>query len=148
MDNLREMLDRVNKQRNRVIIFHERCLNQLKAELKDNEIELIDISLNLAKLLSSSTEEEKSQEAWDILSNWLETQDRKVLALFNIDYMFSPELGTLDPIHNFNYYSRDKQIIILFIRANRDLNHLEYSKEGKPDYNRMDISKNEYVLGW
>jgi hypothetical protein len=148
MDDIQQMLKQVSKQRNRVIIFHERCLEQVKDDLRVNEIKLIDISLKLAELLSSSTKEEKSHEAWDILCNWLENQNSKVLALFNIDYMFSPEVGTLDPIHNFNYYSRDKQIIILFIRAKRDSNHLEYSEEGRPDYNRMNISNNEYVLGW
>lgn len=148
MDDIQQMLVRVDKQRNRVIIFHEKCLNELKNDLKANEIELIDISLKLAELLSSSTEEEKSQESWDMLCNWLENRNSKVIALFNIDYMFSPETGNLDPVHNFNYYSRDKQIIVLFIRAKRDSNYLEYSEEGRPDYNRMDISKNEYVIGW
>ena len=148
MDDILKMLERVDKQRNRVIIFNERCLEQFKGNIENNGIKLTDFSFKLAELLSSFTNEKKSHESWDTFVDWMESRNDNVLAFYNIDYIFSPEVGNLDPIENFNYYSRSKQRIILFIRAKRYSNHLEYSEEGKSDYNRMDISKNEYVLGW
>lgn len=148
MDDIQNMLERLDKQRNRVIIFNERCLEQFKLNIENNGIKLTDLSFKLAELLSLYTNEKKSHESWDTFVDWMESQNDNVLAFYNIDYIFSPEVGNLDPIENFNYYSRSKQRIILFIRAKRYSNYLEYSEEGKSDHHRMDISKNEYVIGW
>jgi len=146
--DLGERLESLKKSGNRVIVINDEKSDIYKDYCKKNGIELIDLSLKLADLLSGLTDDEKGHEAWDKLSNDLKKLGRDVLALYNVDYMFSPEVGNLDPIENFNYYSRGNQMIILFIRAKKDVNHLIYSEEGLPDYNRMDTRKNQYVLGW
>lgn len=150
MEKLRETLNLANDPGNRyrLIIINEDNSENYKKYCLDNGIKLIDLSLKLSELLFEMTEEEKEHEAWDIFKEWMENQKDRVLAFYNIDYMFSPELGNLDPIKNFNYYSRDKQIIIIFINARKIGNLLLYSEEGLPDYNNMDISENNFVLGW
>lgn len=150
MIDMEEILDKVKTHRNKVIIINEQNSKKYKEFCNQNNIELVDLSLKLSQLLSPLSKEEKEQEAWDILKEWLKSlKDKEIIAINNIDYMFSPEVGNLDPIKNFNYYSRHTpQIIILFIDAKKRGNMLFYSKEGKPDYNEMGISMNEFVLGW
>lgn len=148
MMDIGEMLDSLKKQRNRVIIINNENATFYKEYCEKNGIMLIDLSLTLSKILSPLSLYEKEQESWDLLKEWMETIDDDILAFYNIDYMFSPEVGNLDPVKNFNYYSRDKQRVILFINARRIGNLLIYSEEGLPDYNEMDISNNDYVLGW
>lgn len=145
-----KVLEKVKSHRNKVIIINEQNSQEYKEYCLENNIELIDLSLKLSELLSPLSKEGREQEAWDILKEWLESlKFKEVIALNNIDYMFSPEVGNLDPISNFNYYSRrTPQIIILFIDAKKRGNMLFYSEEGKPDYNEMEISMNEFVLGW
>ena len=72
-----------------------------------------------------------------------------MIAFDNIDYLFSKEVGKINPINTFNYLTRKKKVIILFIKAKRKNNLLIYSEEGSPDYMELDISNNEgFVIGW
>ena len=117
-------------------------------ESKDLNLKLININKELSELLSDCSSSQKKNESWEILKTYLENLDDDVLAIYNVDYLFSPELGCLNPVHNFNYYSRDKQVIVLFLNARKFGDKLIYSEEGNPDFNTMDISENEFVLGW
>jgi hypothetical protein len=75
--------------------------------------------------------------------------DSDVIAFDNIDYLFSEEVGKINPINTFNYLTRKRKVIILFIKAKRKNNLLIYSEEGNPDYMELDISNNEgFVIGW
>lgn len=150
MNDLGEILNAAEDpgKRYKLIVINEKNSKDYKKYCQDNSIKTIDLSLKLSELLSELNEEEKEHEAWDIFKEWMETIEDPILAFYNIDYLFSPELGNLDPIKNFNYYSRDKQTIILFINARKRGNSLFYSEEGLPDFNNMDISENDFVLGW
>lgn len=150
MQNMEEILEKVKDHRNKVIIINEKNSDEYKEYCNNHNIEIFDLSLILSQLLNHLSKEEKEQEAWDILKEWLYSlKSKEIIALNNIEYMFSPEVGNLDPIWNLNYYSRTTpQIIILFINAEKRGNMLYYSKEGRPDYNEMEISMNEFVLGW
>lgn len=151
MNNLEQLVNTIKNQRNRVIIINQKYVDKYRNYFHNNNIELINLSLTLSGLLTNLEKEEREHEAWDILKGWMDSQEEysgDILAFYDIDYMFSPEVGNLDPIKNFNYYSRDKQIIILFINARKVGNLLIYSSEGSPDYNEMDISMNDFVLGW
>lgn len=151
MNDLDSILTIIKNQRNRVIIINQKYLDKYKRELQQNNIKLINLSFKLSELLLHYNNEEREHEAWDILKTWMdspENNSEETIAFYDVDYMFSPEVGNLDPIKNFNYYSRDKQIIILFLNCKKIGNLLIYSTEGSPDYNEMDISMNEFVLGW
>jgi hypothetical protein len=149
MDNLDQLLEDIKNQYNRVIIINEEDSEKFKVFLKNKKIPIINLSQKLSELISNLSDKEKQMEAWDVLKNFMDGFDKQIIAFENIDYMFSPEVGVLNPISNFNYYSRNKKPIILFIRAKKRGNLLIYSDEGNIDYCEMDISINEgFVVGW
>ena len=124
-----------------------------KKQEKTNVQDFEDIvKVNITKLLTEEllvdkTQEEKEHETWDYIKNYLDSLDFKILILHGVDYMFSPELGNLDVISNFKYYSRNGHVIVLFINARLMDNHLIYSEEGYPDYRSMDVSEVN-IVGW
>jgi hypothetical protein len=148
--NLKDAINYMKEgvKRYRVIIINQDNSAKYYDECKELNIKPINLSLKLSELLSGLSEEEKAQEARDILENYLESLNDDIIALDNVDYIFSPEVGNLNPVHNLNYYSRNNQIIILFLKARKIGDELIYSEEGLPDNNRMDISENKCVLGW
>ena len=87
------------------------------------------------------------KETWELIKSYLDSLDFKILVLHDIEYMFSEELGNLDVIYNFKYYSRNGHIIVLFINAKLIGTNLIYSEEGCPDYRNMDVSEVDLV-GW
>lgn len=133
--------------RYKVIIVNQKSNKYLK-EIEELKIKTINLDFELSQIVKDLSPEEKSNESWDLLKNYFSNLNDKILAISNIDYIFSPEVGRLNPVHNFNYFSRDHQIFILVLNARRRGNNLIYSNEGMPDYIEMDISENEYVLGW
>ena len=89
------------------------CTNQC-TELDSDDVVKINITKLLTEeLLVEKTKEEKEHETWDYLKDYLNSLDFKILILYDVDYMFSPELGNFDVINNFKYFSRNGHIIIL-----------------------------------
>lgn len=108
----------------------------------------MDVTKTLTEeILVDKDQEEKEFDTWDFIKDYLHSLDFDLLILNNVDYMFSPDLGNLDAVSNFKYYSRNGHIIILFIKGKLIDNYLFYSKEGYPDYKRMDVSE-IIVVGW
>lgn len=123
------------------------CVNQCKT-LDFDEIVKINITQLLTEeLLTEKTKEEKEHETWDYIKEYLDSLDFKILVLYDVDYMFSPELGNLDVISNFKYFSRNGHIILLYIGGKLIDNRLIYSEEGYSDYRSMDISEVN-LMGW
>jgi hypothetical protein len=149
MIDLKQVLEDIEYQdRSRVIIINENNSKIYKMFCKDNNIPIINLSEKLSELVSCLDDEEREMESWDSLKNWMSGLEDHIIAFDNIDYFFSPEVGTLD-INNFNYYSRNKKVIILFIHARKRNNLLIYSNESNPDYKEIDLSSNEgFVFGW
>ncbi|WP_295617628.1 BREX-3 system P-loop-containing protein BrxF [uncultured Methanobrevibacter sp.] len=123
------------------------CINECKSLDFDGVVK-VDINRVLnEKLLDGKTKEEKEHETWDLIKNYLDSLNFNILFLHNVEYMFSKELGNLDVISNFKYYSRNGHIIVLFVNGKLIDNHLIYSEEGYPDYRSMDVSEVNLV-GW
>lgn len=123
------------------------CINECKSLDFDGVVK-VDINRLLdEKLLDGKTKEEKEHETWDLIKNYLNSLNFNILVLHNVEYMFSEELGNLDVISNFKYYSRNGHIIVLFVNGKLIDNHLIYSEEGYPDYRSMDVSEVNLV-GW
>lgn len=123
------------------------CINECKSLIFDDMVK-INISEKLAgEILLDKTKEEKEFESWDLIKDYLRTFNSKLFILHDVEYMFSPELGNLDVINNFKYYSRNGHIIVIFIKGKLIDNHLIYSEEGNPDYRDMDVSE-VTVVGW
>lgn len=74
------------------------------------------------------------------LEKWLCNLKGDKFIFDNVDMLFCPELGKIDPIRMFKYFSRDHRSVLFFsgrIRGPR----AEYSLEGKPEHSVMDVSE-------
>lgn len=123
------------------------CINECKSLDFDGVVKVDITRLLTEELLDGKTKEEKEHETWDFIKSYLNNLNFKILVLHDVDYMFSEELGNLDVISNFKYYSRNGHIIVLFINGKLIDNHIIYSEEGYPDYRSMDVSEVNLV-GW
>lgn len=123
------------------------CINECKSLDFDGVVKVDITRLLTEELLDGKTKEEKEHETWDFIKSYLDDLNFKILVLHDVDYMFSEELGNLDVISNFKYYSRNGHIIVLFINGKLIDNHIIYSEEGYPDYRSMDVSEVNLV-GW
>lgn len=123
------------------------CINECKSLDFDGVVKVDITRLLTEELLDGKTKEEKEHETWDFIKSYLDNLNFKILVLHDVDYMFSEELGNLDVISNFKYYSRNGHIIVLFINGKLIDNHIIYSEEGYPDYRSMDVSEVNLV-GW
>jgi len=74
------------------------------------------------------------------LERWLSNLKGDKFLFDNIDVLFSPELGKIDPIRMFKYFSREHESILFFPGRIRGA-QAEYSLEGKPDHIVMDVSE-------
>ena len=150
MDDFERLLEDAKEQYNKVIIINEDNAQKYKEYCKKKKIPIYNLSLKLAELLKDVPQRDRDQEANDKLKSWLTQVHEEVVGCDNIDYLFSQEVGKINPIITFNYATRKKnKVVVLFVKARRRNNLLIYSEEGSPDYMEMDISSNEgFVLGW
>ena len=150
--NLKEAIEdlQTGTKRYKLLVLNQEskdCINECKS-LDFEGVVKIDINRLLTEeLLEGKTKEEKEHETWELINSYLDSLDFKILVLHDIEYMFSEELGNLDVIYNFKYYSRNGHIIVLFINAKLIGTNLIYSEEGCPDYRNMDVSEVDLV-GW
>jgi archaellum biogenesis ATPase FlaH len=147
--NLKDMIQKLKKdvKRNRVIIINKNNIEYLN-EFKKLDMDPINLSYQLSKLVDGLSDKEKRNEGKDILENFLNGLNQDIIVLDEIDYVFSQEIGNLEIISFLNYFTRNGKIVILFLDARKEDNKLIYSKEYSDDYKSMDISQNEFVLGW
>jgi hypothetical protein len=154
MNDFKQLIESAKEQYNKLIIVNDEKTDshdpdKYKKYCKDHKIEIYDLSVELAQLLSEIPESDRDQEAADKLRELFHKMDAEVIAFENVDYLFSQEVGKINPINTFNYLTRRKKVIILFIKAKKRNNLLIYSEEGSPDYMELDISNNEgFVMGW
>ena len=150
MNEFTQLIKNAKEQYNKVIIVNEDNSDKYKSYCKEHDITIHNLSVKLAELLKNIPEEEKDQETADKLREWFYQMKDDVIAFDNIDYLFSDEVGKINPIQFFNYKTRKKgTVVILFIKAKKRNNLLIYSEEGKPDYMELDVSSNEgFVGGW
>lgn len=150
--NLKETIEYLKngtRHYNLIVVNQEsrECTKECKS-LEFGEIIKINLTEKLIdEILVDKTQKEKEYETWDTIKDFLNKLDSKIIVLYNLDYLFSPDLGNLDVINNFKYYSRNGQILILFIKGKLIDNHLIHSEEGYPEYRNMDISEVNTV-GW
>ncbi len=66
------------------------------------------------------------------------------LLVDNVELLFSPELGKLNPIDTFKRMSRQRPVL-LALPARRVGNHAEYSRLGQADYLKMALEEFTYI---
>ena len=147
--NLEDMIQDLKKapKLNRVIIVNKKSSKYLK-EFEKLNIEPINLSLELSQLVEGLPEEDKKHEGLDILIKFLESLVDEIIPLDNVQYVFSKEVGKINLLSRLNYFTREGKVVILLFNGKLIGNNLIYSEDGKEDHMVMDISQNEYVLGW
>lgn len=141
-----QFLDKGTKHYNLIVANQENL--DFKNECESLDVQNIKINMDevLLEILNDKSDEEKSFESWDFISEYLDSIDSDLLVIYNVDYMFSPELGNQDIIKNFKYLSRNRKIL-LFVNGKIIANDLIHSEEGFEDYKSMDISE-VITVGW
>jgi hypothetical protein len=71
------------------------------------------------------------------------SQHGRPLFIDNVELLFSPELGKVNPVDTFKRISRQRPVI-LALPARRDGIYAEYSTVGRADYIRMEIG--DYII--
>lgn len=150
--NLKEAINEMKRgtKHYKLIVVNQEDKNSINEceSLDDEGILRINVTKTLTEeILVGKDQEDIEFDTWDYIKDYLHSLNFNILILNNVDYMFSPDLGNLDAISNFKYYSRNGHIIVLFIKGKLMGNYLFYSKEGYPDYKRMDVSE-VLVVGW
>ena len=140
-------LDKGTRHYNLIVVNQNsvECIKECKS-LDFPNIEKINMDEVLLDILSDKTGDEKLFESWDFTRKFLASIDSDLLIIYNVDYLFSPDLGNQDIIKNFKYFSRTRKIL-LFIKGNIIDNDLIHSEEGFDDFKRMDISE-VIIEGW
>ena len=141
------LLDRGTRYYNLIVVNQNsvECIKECKS-LDLPNIKKINMDVTLLEILADKTDKERQFESWDLTKKYLESIDSDLLIIFNIDYLFSQDLGNQDVIKNFKYCSR-KRKILLFVNGIVIDNDLVHSEEGYDDYKRMDISE-IIIEGW
>jgi hypothetical protein len=70
--------------------------------------------------------------------------DGEPLLIDNVEILFSPELGKLNPIDTFKRMSRQRPVVVA-LPARRVGNHAEYATIGQADHLRMSLEEFVYL---
>ena len=108
--------------------------------LQARDWEMYSVTKEFLRILEKIPKEKRRLRGSMELKKWLYNLKKDKFLFDNIDVLFSPELGKIDPIRMFKYFSRDRRSVLFFpgrIRGRR----AEYSLEGKPDHMVMDVSE-------
>lgn len=71
------------------------------------------------------------------------SQHGRPLFVDNVEILFSPELGKVNPVDTFKRISRQRPVV-LALPARHDGSYAEYSMVGRADYLRMEIG--DYII--
>lgn len=71
------------------------------------------------------------------------SQHGRPLFVDNVELLFSPELGKVNPVDTFKRIARQRPVV-LALPARRDGSYAEYSTIGRADYLRMEIG--DYII--
>ena len=75
----------------------------------------------------------------DNIKKWVLSLPDKVV-FYNVNILYSPDLGKMTPIGAFKYRSRNKELVII-LEGQLVGNRLIYSEPGRPDYSEMDVEE-------
>ncbi len=108
--------------------------------LKAKGWQLFNVTKELLAILERIPKEKRRLRGSMELEKWLHNLKGDKFLFDNVDLLFSPELGKIDPIRMFKYFSRDNKAVLFFPGRIKG-RQAEYSLEGKPDHIAMDVSE-------
>ncbi len=98
-----------------------------------------DVTAEVIKMLEGLPEAKRKVRIGIKIKEWFLSLPDKII-LYNTSFLYSPELGRLNPIGAFKYKSRNKEIIVI-MEGQVSGNRLQYSEYGRPDHCDIDISE-------
>ena len=114
---------------------HEKIINALS----DQGWSSYDVNENIIKILENIPEEKVKVRIGSKIKEWVNNLPDKVI-LYNMNILYSPELGKLNPMGAFKYRSRDRECIAI-VEGSVSGNRIQYSEYGKDDHVEMDVSE-------
>jgi hypothetical protein len=126
----------------KLLIVPEECQerDQILRTLQANGWRRFDVTKEVLKIAANIPKEKRLIRLSLELKAWLNNLQGDKFLFANIGILFSPELGKIDPIRLFKYFSRGRQSVLLF-PGRISGQKAEFSQEGKPDYMTMDVSE-------
>lgn len=101
----------------------------------------LNVNLELTRQLLTIDARTYATKASDILKNLCDAQDpERPLFLDNIELLFSPEVGRLNPVDLFKKISRERLIVLSLPCRLTGQARAEYSEPGRRDYMSLDLS--------
>lgn len=114
---------------------HEKIINALS----DQGWSSYDVNENIIKILENIPEEKVKVRIGSKIKEWVNNLPDKVI-LYNMNILYSPELGKINPIGAFKYRSRDRECVAI-VEGSVSENRIQYSEYGKDDHVEMDVSE-------
>ena len=101
----------------------------------------VNVNLELTRQLLTIDARTYDTKASGLLKDLCDSQEPEgPLFLDNIELLFSPEVGRLNPIDLFKKVSRDRVIVLSLPCRMTSRTRGEYSQPGRPDHRRLDLS--------
>ena len=101
----------------------------------------LNVNLELTRRLLTIDARTYATKASDILKDLCDTSDpHRPLFLDNIELLFSPEVGCLNPVDLFKKVSRERVIVLSLPCRLTGQSRAEYSELGRRDHMSLDIS--------
>lgn len=149
--NIQEIIDQlpgIAQQYNRLLFIvgpqssgKSRILRELSATVK---CPLINLNLELAKLLIELTPLQRSRQLRVVLDDYLKSHNSQVLCIDNTEMLFSRDFA-LDPLALLQALSRDRTLIVAW-NGIIDGNHLIYAEASHQEYRKYNKHDAQLVL--
>jgi hypothetical protein len=103
--------------------------------------EYLNVNLELTRRLLTIDAGTYDTKASDLLKALCDSRDSgHTLFLDNIELLFSPEVGRLNPVDLFKKISRDRVVVLSLPCRMTSRTRAEYSQPGRPDHMSLDLS--------
>ncbi len=132
-------INRANHYKLLVIVDNNNQHQNIIDALKDDNWSAYDVTKNIIEMTKNIPENKIKLRIGEQIKHWVKSLPDKVI-LYNTNFLYSPELGRLNPVGAFKYKARDKEIIV-FVEGHTSGDRIRYSSVGRDDYSEMDVSE-------
>ncbi len=130
-------INRSNHYKMLVVIDNSKSPQSLIKALEDIGWKAFNVNRAVLRLMGDVPPEKLKLRIADNIKKWAIGLPDKVI-FYNVNILYSPDLGKLTPIGAFKYRSRDKEMVLI-MEGQLIGNRLVYSEPGRADYTEMDV---------
>jgi hypothetical protein len=143
MEQIMKYLDEAENNYFKLLVIPEDCKekNDIIRFLEDQGWKRLDITKEVFRIEKDIPRDKEKLRTSIELENWLSNLSGDKYIFENIEILFSPELGKIDPIRLFKYRFCRERIAILIFPGRIKGEKAEYSLEGREDHMIMDVSE-------